>query len=128
MADLRLLRAIQNTPGLGPDSFGARWLVVQVNLEMSRIAGITIPGDRKPVQWGSAILALVIACPLGLWTYLLDKSEFRAWSLLPGIVAALFLYAAFALILSPGRNEVVTPEAQTAATTEPGAALGRDHQ
>lgn len=80
LADLDLLDRLRDSHAFGPDS-PAHWFLVQhISLEVAKLANVELKRKKK-VPWASVAFALLIGAPLGFWTYELNKSGFRWFSL-----------------------------------------------
>lgn len=106
--DLEVLGKLRESPDFGRDSVAHRLLVDHITREVAKLAGIELKRKRKR-NWGSAVIALLIAVPLGYWTYKLNQDGFQLLSLLPGAFSAVMFLGAFGLLLgeqeSPKRED-----------------------
>jgi len=75
-------------------------LVAHIAREVARHSGAVVP-RRKKVQWNSVVVCLLFGVPLAYWTFALDRDGFRLVSLLPGVMAGLFLIVAIGMIVDP---------------------------
>lgn len=119
-ANLELLEELESIPEFDAASDGRKWLVAHTTIEIARFVGVPIPGSRKPIEWGSVVLGIVLGGPTGYWAYALDSSSFTGWSV------PLALWSAFCLLGGPigqvfFRDRVPAPELPGTEMPEEGA-------
>lgn len=131
--NLALVDEVEKHAPLRDASLASAWLQGRVALDVARLTGQEVGSRKRPVPWGSVVLAALIAGVFGLWTYWLIRDEFVWYAVFPGAAAALFVAGTWGMFLNreiasgedslpPGavraRTETATERVATAVTLE----------
>lgn len=95
--NLALIDDIETKPALSDLAMGSAWMKGRVVVDLARLAGHELGTRKKPIQWGSVVLAALLGIGFGLWTYLLNDDGFVWYSVFPGTIAALMLISLLGL-------------------------------
>ncbi|NCD18865.1 MAG: hypothetical protein EOL89_02610 [Actinobacteria bacterium] len=88
--NIALLESIKKDEVLSAHTPAVGWLSGRIVLDVARLSGQTLGNPKKPIPWGSVVLAWVLALGFGAWTYWINRSGFIWYSVFPGTVAFLF--------------------------------------
>ena len=88
--ELELLADVERNAILNRHTGAPAWLHGKIVLDIAKLTGAPLGARKKPIPWGSVILAAILASGLGVWTYVLNASGFVWYSLIPGVIAVLF--------------------------------------
>lgn len=115
--NLALVEEIEKHDLLRNHTLASGWLQGRVALDVARLSGQRLGTPKAPVPKGSVAMALILALPFALWTYLIDKDGFVWYSVFPGVVAALLLVSTAGMFM----NRELPPD--ETAHLPPGAVL-----
>lgn len=87
--NLALVEEVQKHALLNDHTLSSAWLQGRIATDIARLTGQTGGKRKKPVEKGSAVLALVLALAFGCWTWFIDRNGFIWYSVFPGTVSAL---------------------------------------
>lgn len=87
--NLALVEEVQKHALLSDHTLSSAWLQGRIATDIARLTGQTGGKKEKPIQKGSAGLALVLALAFGYWTWSIDRDGFVWYSVFPGTVSAL---------------------------------------
>jgi len=90
VGELELLARVEKNDILNSHTGAPAWLHGKIILDIAKLTGTPLGARKKPVPWGSAALAAILASGLGVWTYMLNASGFVWYSLIPGFISVLF--------------------------------------
>ena len=96
--ELELLASVEKNQILNDHTGAPTWLHGKILLDIAKLTGVPIGTKKKPIPWGSVILAGVFCGGLSVWTYILNSGGFVWYSLIPGIFAVLFAVSILGLV------------------------------
>jgi hypothetical protein len=116
-ADLALLKELEAFPELGTGTFAHTALVGKIIRETAALSDVELRSIRRDIPWMSIFLAAMISAGTGYWTYVLNESAFRWYSVVPGTFAALMFISILGML---GRKVEMSPDGDPAGVVEPG--------
>ena len=117
--NLALVDEVEKHAPLRDASLASAWLQGRIALDIARLTEQDFGTKKKPIPWGSVVLALVLASGFGLWSYWLVRDHFVWYAVFPGVAAALFGIAVVGMLTNrelPPDSEVLPPGAVRAPT------------
>ena len=85
-----------------------KWLPEKIISDVAELSEKPLTFTKKPIEWGSVALAVLIGLPFGLWTSFLNRKGFDWLSIFPGLGAFLMGIAILGLLT----NRKVAPDSR----------------
>lgn len=104
--NLELLRELQTDAVLRDHTPAAAWLQGRVAIDIAKLAGHELGTPKKPIPWGSLIVALLLSAGFALWTHLLTRDGFVWYSVFPAGAALLMIVSVVGMLT----NRELPPE------------------
>jgi hypothetical protein len=89
--NLELVKLLAEDEILSAHTPARGWLQGKIAVDVARLAGQRLGNPKKPIMWGSVVLAALLAVGFGGWTYWLDHDGFVWYSAFPALAAFLFM-------------------------------------
>ncbi len=89
--NLALIEEIKKDQVISQHSPAVGMLSGKIVLDVAKLAGQPLGAKKKPIPWGSVVMASLLALGLALWTYLIDRDGFVWYSVFPGTLAFLLV-------------------------------------
>jgi len=109
--NLALLTELEKNSVLANHDVSTQWLPEKIAFDTARLSGHPSGSAKKPIAWGSIVMAVVIGLPFGYWTSVLNRNGFVWLSIFPGLVS--FLMAISILGMITDRQDESTTEGST---------------
>jgi hypothetical protein len=106
LADLALLKELEGFAELGSGTFAHAVLVNKIIRETAALSDVDLRTTRPDIPWMSILLAVMMMGGTGYWTYVLDESSLRWYSVFPGIFATMMFISILGMIV---RKKEETP-------------------
>lgn len=89
--NVALLEEVKKDAVLRDHTPAPGWLSAQIAVDIARLTGQALgKRKKKPVPWGSVVLAGLLALGFGAWTIYINHRGFAWYSIFPGVTASLF--------------------------------------